>query len=76
MPTTKLNCKAHIRVKLDTNGKWMVRAFDVDHTHPFVISSKVKVYRSHKHILQEIKDMIIILRNENAPIKKIISCYF
>jgi len=33
----------------------------------------MKFYRSHRHIPQEIKDMIITLRKENAPIKQIVS---
>ena len=53
--TPKLNCKAHMRVKLDTNGKWIISSFDNDHTHPFITQSKMKFYRSHRHIPQEIK---------------------
>ena len=51
--TTKLNCKAHIRVKLDTNGKWIVNAFDDDHTYSFVTPSKVKFYLPHRHLSRD-----------------------
>ena len=61
-----------MRVKLDTNEKWILSAFDDNHTHPFVIPSKVKFIiligislKREKHDCH--------FGNENASINQIVS---
>ncbi|OAY69605.1 Protein FAR1-RELATED SEQUENCE 5, partial [Ananas comosus] len=74
MQYSRTGCKAHLRVKLIEDGKWVVTAFVRDHNHDLVVNpSKARFLRSHRSITKDQKDMIHMLSEQNISTTQIMS---
>ena len=50
-PITRTGCKASFRVNYDnSNGKYTVTEFKIEHNHPLTSPNKVHLLRSHRHV--------------------------
>ncbi|XP_020108789.1 protein FAR1-RELATED SEQUENCE 5-like [Ananas comosus] len=73
-PNRRTNCKAHIVLKIDDRGKWVITVFANEHNHELIASpSKTRFFRSHRNITKEQKDLIHMLNEQNISASQIMS---
>ncbi|OAY66354.1 Protein FAR1-RELATED SEQUENCE 5 [Ananas comosus] len=73
-PNRRTNCKAHIVLKVDDRGKWVITVVANEHNHELIASpSKTRFFRSHRNMTTEQKDLIHMLNEQNISASQIIS---
>ncbi|KAF8396122.1 hypothetical protein HHK36_017734 [Tetracentron sinense] len=70
MTITRVGCKAHLWVKKQPSGMWVVKQFQRDHNHELT-PMKVHLLRSHKNILDNVKEYVETLKVVGVDTSKI-----
>nr|CAD1836504.1 unnamed protein product [Ananas comosus var. bracteatus] len=74
MQYSRTGCKAHLRIKMQEDSKWIVTAFEKEHNHNLVTSpSKTRFLRSHRSITSEQKQVIHMLSEQNISTSQIMT---
>ncbi|OAY80003.1 Protein FAR1-RELATED SEQUENCE 5, partial [Ananas comosus] len=74
MQYSRTGCKAHLRIKMQEDSKWIVTAFEKEHNHNLVTSpSKSHFLRSHRSITTEQKQVIHMLSEQNISTSQIMT---
>ncbi|OAY79341.1 Protein FAR1-RELATED SEQUENCE 5, partial [Ananas comosus] len=74
MQYSRMGCKAHLRIKMQEDSKWIVTAFEKEHNHNLVTSpSKTRFLRSHRSITSEQKQVIHMLSEQNISTSQIMT---
>ncbi|OAY85195.1 hypothetical protein ACMD2_26042 [Ananas comosus] len=69
----RTNCKAHVVLKIDDRGKWVIAVVANEHNHELIASPfKTRFFRSHRNITKEQKDLIHMLNEQNIFASQII----
>ncbi|OAY73941.1 Protein FAR1-RELATED SEQUENCE 5, partial [Ananas comosus] len=73
-PNRQTNCKAHIVLKVDDRGKWVITVVANEHNHELIASpSKTRFFRSHRNMTTEQKNLIHMLNEQNISASQIMS---
>ncbi|OAY75429.1 Protein FAR1-RELATED SEQUENCE 5, partial [Ananas comosus] len=74
MPNRRTGCKAHIILKIDDRGKWVITVVVNEHNHELIVSpSKTRFFLSHRSITKEQKELIHMLNEQNISTSQIMS---
>ncbi|OAY82811.1 Protein FAR1-RELATED SEQUENCE 5 [Ananas comosus] len=67
-------CKAHIVLRIDDRGKWMITVVANEHNHELIISpSKSRFFRSQRAITEEQKELIHMMNEQNISTSQIMA---
>ncbi|OAY74909.1 Protein FAR1-RELATED SEQUENCE 5, partial [Ananas comosus] len=74
IPNRRTGCKAHIILKIDDRGKWVITVVANEHNHELIVSpSKTRFFLSHRSITKEQKELIHMLNEQNISTSQIMS---
>ncbi|XP_026432592.1 protein FAR1-RELATED SEQUENCE 5-like isoform X1 [Papaver somniferum] len=74
MAVTRVGCKAQLWVKKQASGVWVVKHFQRDHNHELA-PMKPHLLRSHKNMLENVKDYVETLKGVGVDTSKIQSLF-